>query len=402
MHTETKMKPSFFTLLLLISFGSVNAVLFTPALPEIANYFSVSSDIAQHTIIWFLIGYALGQLFYGPIANRFGRKPALYIGISLQMISSVLCIMSAYFHLYILLIIGRLLLAIGSGVGFKISFTMVYDLYEPKLASQKISYLMMAFAITPGLSIALGGVLTEHVGWISCFYAGIIYGIFLLLLVSRLPETLTHLDVNALKFKNLFQDYAVQFKNIQLISGGLLMGGSSCFNYAFVTFAPFIAIKLSGMSSSEYGFSNLLPPIGLLLGSIVNAQFVKWINLKSLIRIGLFITAIGILIMYFTMINHASIIASLFIPMMIIFFGLCFIIGNSSTLAMSAVHDKSHGSAVLNFLNLSLATMMVMLSGYLPLKMLLLPSIFVGFIIMMTVLYKILTSGLPLQNQGGQ
>jgi MFS family permease len=392
MNIETKTKPSFFTLLLLISFGSVNAVLFTPALPEISHYFSVSSDLAEHTIIWFLIGYALGQLFYGPIANRFGRKPALYIGIILQMISSIICVMSAYLHLYSLLVVGRFLLAIGSGVGLKMSFTLVHEIYEPKVASQKISYLLMAFAITPGLSIALGGVLTEHLGWVSCFYAGIIYGIFLLILVSRLPETLTHLDMNALKLQNLFHDYFIQFKNKKLVSGGLLMGGSSCFNYAFVTFAPFIAIQLSGMSSSEYGFANLLPPMGLLLGSLISAQLVNRFDLKYVIRMGLFIVTMGVGMMFFTMIMHASIIVSLFMPMMIIFFGLCFILGNSSAIAMSTVQDKSHGSAVLNFLNLALATVIVMFSGYLPLKMLLLPSIFVGFIIIMIILYKILTS----------
>lgn len=66
------------TLILLISFASVNAVLFTPALPDIARYFMIDDTIVQSTITWFLVGYALGQLVYGPIANRFGRKPALY------------------------------------------------------------------------------------------------------------------------------------------------------------------------------------------------------------------------------------------------------------------------------------------------------------------------------------
>src|SRR5580700_3998703 len=80
----------FFTLLLMISFASVNAVLFTPALPAIAHFFMLSNDQAQLTVSWFLVGYALGQLIYGPLANRFGRKPALYAGISLQIVSSLL------------------------------------------------------------------------------------------------------------------------------------------------------------------------------------------------------------------------------------------------------------------------------------------------------------------------
>lgn len=388
---NTQVKPSFLTLIIMISFASVNAVLFTPALPAIAKFFKITADVAQLTIIWFLIGYTLGQLLYGPLANRFGRKPALYAGVIIQILSSILCIASGYLHYFPLLVAGRFLLALGSGVGLQMAFTLVNEFYEPKVASQKISYLIMAFAITPGLSIALGGVLTEHFNWISCFYATAIYGFILLILVTQLPETLIELDLNALKIKNLVKDYVHQFKNIQLVSGGLIMGGSSCFNYVFAAFAPFIAIKLFGMSSAAYGFANLIPPMGLLLGSITSAQLTKYFELKILMRAGLFIIAISIGTMILAMLSHISIIFSLFVPMAMIFFGLCFIIANASTIAMSQVNNKSHGSAVMNFLNMGLATTMVLSLTYLPVKMLLLPVAFIVFILAMSILYKILT-----------
>lgn len=108
-------KLPFITLLLLISFASVNAVLFTPALPGIAYFFGISADTAQQTITWFLIGYALGQLLYGPIANRFGRKPALYAGIGLQIVSSLLCVLAGVLHQYWLLVVARFLLALDQG-----------------------------------------------------------------------------------------------------------------------------------------------------------------------------------------------------------------------------------------------------------------------------------------------
>lgn len=391
MNIETKKNPSFFTLLIMISFASVNAVLFTPALPEIAKYFAVTSDVAQQTIIWFLVGYTLGQLFYGPLANRFGRKPALYVGIMIQILSSLVCVLSGYMHSYFLLVSGRFFLALGSGVGLKMAFTLVNEFYGPKEASQKISYLTMAFAITPGLSVALGGVLTDHLGWISCFYAGAIYGVFFLILVSQLSETFTQLDVHAFKFKNLLNDYLIQFKNSQLVSGALIMGGSSCFIYIFAAVAPFLAIKLSGMSSSEYGYANLLPPIGLLTGSFMSAQLVKRFSLIFLIWSGLSIVSIGIFWMILAMLNNISIIFSLFVPMMVIFFGLCLIVSNASTLALSHTSDKSHGSAVMNFLNMGLATFMVFSLSYFPVKMLLLPCVFIVFIFMMAVLCKNMT-----------
>ncbi len=368
---------SFFTLLLLISFASVNAVLFTPALPNIVHFFGIGEDTAQQTITWFLVGYAIGQLVYGPIANRFGRKPALYAGISLQIVSSLLCVLAGIIHEYGLLVVARFMLALGSGVGLKMTYTLVNECYEPKIASQKISYLMLAFAITPGLGVAVGGILNTYYGWTSCFYAGAIYGLVLLFFVARLPETQTTLNLNALKMKHLVHEYGTQFKNIQLMTGGLLMGASTCFVYVFAAVAPFIAIDIFGLTSSEYGLANIIPPIGLILGSVVGARLSKTYPLESIIRAGILIASLGTVLMFVAMFMQLPILFSLFLPMIIIYFGLCFILANASVIAMSHVSDKAHGSAVMNFINMGLATLVVLSLGLFSMKTMLLPAIYI-------------------------
>lgn len=366
-------------------------MLFTPALPDIAHFFGIGEDSAQQTITWFLIGYALGQLVYGPLANRFGRKPALYAGISLQIASSLLCVLAGVIHQYWLLVLARFMLALGSGVGLKMTFTLVNECYQPKIASQKISYLMLAFAITPGLGVALGGILNTYYGWTSCFYAGAIYGLALLFFVARLPETQKILNLNALKMNHLLRGYSSQFKNAQLIAGGLLMGGSTCFVYVFAAAAPFIAINLFGLDSTEYGMANILPPIGLILGSIAGARLSKKYSLESMIQTGILITSLGAIVMLVAMLMHFSILFSLFLPMIIIYFGLCFILANASTIAMSHVSDKAHGSAVMNFINMGLATLVVLSLGLFPIKALLLPAIYIILCIAMMGIFKLVT-----------
>ena len=390
MQTETKLP--FITLLFMISFASVNAVLFTPALPDIVSFFKITDATAQQTITWFLIGYAFGQLIYGPIANRFGRKPALYIGVSLQIISSLLCVFSGYIHEYTILVIGRFLLALGSGVGLKMTFTLVNECYEPKIASQKISYLMLAFAITPGLGVAIGGILNMHYGWMSCFYASAIYGFILLLMLTRLPETQKILNYNALKLSHLLHGYSAQFKNKQLIAGGLIMGGSTCFVYIFAALAPFIAINLFGMSSAEYGIANLLPPIGLILGSLISPRLVNRYSLELLIRTGILIAGTGVILMIVFMLMHMSVIISLFSPIIIIYFGLSFILANASSIAMSHTSDKAHGSAVMNFINMGIATIAVLSLGFFNTTQFILPIIYVIICIGMLLIYKCLLS----------
>lgn len=364
---------SFTTLLLLISFASVNAVLFTPALPDIAHYFSVSEGTAQKMITWFLIGYALGQLVYGPLANRFGRKPALYIGITLQIISSLVCVLAGVIKQFPLLVFGRLMLALGAGVGLKMTFTLVNECYGTKEASQKISYLMLAFAITPALAVALGGLLNSYFGWLSCFYAGALYGLLLLMLVTRFPETQKTLDYKALYLSHLVPAYIDQFKNLQLIAGGLLMGICTTFVYVFAAIAPFIAINIFGMQSSDYGVANLLPPIGLIVGSLVAAKLAMKFSLGSIIKLGIWIAIFGTLFMFSALILHLPVIFSMFTTVIVIYFGLCFILANASSLAMRNAEDKAHGSAVMNFINMSTATVITLSVGFFKIESILLP-----------------------------
>jgi DHA1 family bicyclomycin/chloramphenicol resistance-like MFS transporter len=383
---------SFLTLLLMISFASVNAVLFTPALPQIAAFFSISNDTAQATITWFLIGYTIGQLVYGPIANRFGRKHALYVGIGLQIFSSLLCIVAGYLQLFHLLVVARFLLALGSGVGLKMAFTLVNESYPSTVASQKIAYLTLAFAITPALGVALGGLLTTHFGWISCFYAEAIYGVILLVMVSKLPETLKQADLNAFKLNHLIEGYSKQFKNSRLIGGGLLIGAATAVVYIFAAEAPFVAINLMGMSSAEYGIANLLPALGLIAGSLASARLVKTLSLYAMVKIGIGIAAIGGIVMLLANMANLSALCAIFAPMVLIYFGFSFLIATVSTLALSQIEDKAHGSAVMNFINMGLATLMVLSLGFLPIHALLLPVIFLLLNIFMVVIYRTMFS----------
>lgn len=371
-------KPAFFTLLLMISFAVVNAVLITPALPAIAIFFDVSDSAAQQVVTWYLVGYALGQLLYGPLANRFGRKPALYIGISLQIVSSLLCVLAGIWHLFSLLAVARFTLALGAGAGLKMAFTLVNDCYEPEEVSQKVSYLMLAFAIAPGLAMALGGFLNEHYGWMSCFYAGAFYGLLLLVCVFKLPETKAVLDVNALRIKHLVTAYGEQFKNIRLVGGGLLMGLTTCFVYVFTALAPFVAINLLGMSSESYGIANILPSVGYVIFAVATAQLSKKYRLQLLIRAGIWLILVGILFMFLTLFLRFPPLISLFIPITIIYFGEVLIYPNTSALAMNAVTDTAHAAAVMSFLTIALPTVAVLSVSLFSMHILLLPSIFAG------------------------
>ncbi len=389
---QTQKEISFLTLLLMISFASVNAVLFTPALPNIVIFFDIAERTAELTITIFLIAYAFGQLIYGPLANRFGRKPALYTGIGMQLFGSLLCVLSGVIHEYWLLVAGRLLLGLGAGAGFKLAFTLVHECYTPKIASKKLSYLTLSFAITPGLAMTLGGILTAHYGWISCFYAGAIYGLILLIFSFGLPETKTSVDIHALKFRQMFVEYSKQLKNTTLVMGGMLMGTGTSVVYVFAALAPFLAINIFGMKSAEYGLANILPSIGMALGGILSAKSAENIPLQRTIQKGILVMCIGAICMCITMLLHLPVIFSLFLPATLIYFGISFIIANASSIAMSRTIDKAHGAAVMSFINLGLATLTVLCLGFFHVRTILLPATYIVIGVGMLWVYNLLVS----------
>src|ERR1700722_17132527 len=114
-----------YILLLLISFPAVGTVLFTPGLPNIAQFFNVSTGAAQLGVTVYLIGFALGQLPYGPLANCFGRKPSLRAGLIIAAFGALLCVLAGEIKSFPLLISARFIQALGAAAGLKIIFTMI-------------------------------------------------------------------------------------------------------------------------------------------------------------------------------------------------------------------------------------------------------------------------------------
>jgi len=367
------------TLVLLVSFGSVCAVLFTPGLPAIAKHFGISMSDAQLTISLFLVGYALGQLLYGPLANRFGRKPTLYLGIGLEIVAACLCCFAASIEAFWLLVLARLLMALGAGCGLKMTFTLIGDVYPQQQATRIISYLILAFAITPGLAVSLGGYLVENISWQSCFYLLVGYGVLLLILCSRLPETAAKKDTQALRASLILKGYLAQLTNVQLICCAGLVGAGTAIVYIFASLAPFLAMSQLQLNPSQYGLYNLLPPIGMLLGSIWAMYLAEKWSANRCIGLGLAIALLGEVLMW--MVSFGGYVSAwvLFLPMIVIYAGLSLVFANASSLATSGATDKAYASAMMNFINMGFSVVCVFLLGYLPTNSVLsLASLFLG------------------------
>lgn len=381
-----------FVLMLLISFGSIGAVIFTPGLPDIAHYFTVSSQIAEYAMTSYLVGYAFGQLIYGALVNRFGSRITLVIGTILAIIGTCGCILSYWIDSFMLLVIARFIMALGCACGLKMTFTLSHKLFTHKDSARVMGLLTMAFAITPGLGVFIGGLATQHFNWTAPFYLMIAYSITILLLANKLPEVITAKDYNALKIDNLLNNYLLQFKDLAIIFGGLLVGLGSCVVYIFASLSPFIAMNAMHLTPSSYGTYSFIPSVGILLGSLLSNYLGKiWAPNKSL-KFGLFISILGTILLFLLLFVSNNQAVSLFLPMVIIYFGLSFIFGNSAALALKYAQDKSNASAVMSFINMGSAFLVVTILGLFNISApIILPIIYLALLGLGILWYTILT-----------
>lgn len=383
----------------MVSFATVLALLPTPAFPIIGEFFKIDKDKTQLLVSLFLLGYALGQLIYGPVSNRYGRKPAIYMGVVLSILGSAICILGVSLIYFPLLLTGRIIAAIGSSVGFSITFTMIGDSYEHSEARKKIAYVALAFAVIPGIAIAIGGFLTQYLGWTTCFYFLILYSIFIFVLSLFLPETLIEKNLHEIHPKRICQKYISLLQNKILLLCSILVGLSASTFYIFSAEAPFIGISLLGLSPDIFGLLSLIPYTGVFLGSLYSAFHAHRSKVSKIILLG----AIAHIILSSLMLVVFSLDVKvwwLFAFPTLIFCATTLIFSNSSATCMSHVQDKSNASSLMSTINLSIATFFVLILGWShPQNPLVLPILYVIIAIIAVILGLLLKKELFLYSQ---
>jgi MFS family permease len=355
--------------MLLLSFASFSAVLFTPALPSLSEAFEVSDHLVPLTMTIYLVGYALGQLPYGPIGNRFGRRRAIFVGLDLAVIGSVICLFADGFWWFCS---GRFIQALGAAAGFHSGLTMIADENTGAKTTKVLSLALISFAFVPGIGVAIGGWLTSQFGWRSCF-AFLAFCSLLLNLASRsLPETAKSIDRNGLVLAKIGTHLRTQFTNRSLILHALLMGLCTSVVYVFATEAPYIGISQMGLEPKIYGIWTILPASGMAVGLFTAAFLAPRLSPRIGILSGILMALVSTLVLAGLFANDFYHPASLFLPMACAQFGFSLAYSYSSGTALSSAHEKAYASSALSFINMSIATIATLLvariSPLLPLE----------------------------------
>jgi DHA1 family bicyclomycin/chloramphenicol resistance-like MFS transporter len=338
--------PSFTKLAIILgtlsAFAPLSIDMYLPALPSIAADFNTQTSVVQQTLAVFFIGLAVGQAFYGPIADRVGRRTPLLFGSALYMLACIGCAFAPTIQSLILL---RLAQALGGCAGIVISRSIVRDLFDMQGSARMYSFLMLVMGLAPITAPLIGGQLLLYFGWRAIFITLSGFGLLCFLLVTFvLPETLPVERRNRAGLGEALRAYGEILASRSYMGYAIASGLASSAMFAYISGSPFVFIELNGVAPERFGLLFGTNAIGL----VGAAQLNRWLLLRfsglQILKVALTFTALsGLLLLLVTATGFGGFPAIL----VVLFFCIAStgLVGPNATAAAMAPYAKRAGSA---------------------------------------------------------
>ena len=275
----------------LMAFTSLSTDIYLPAMPQMQ--LDLQGDI-ELTVTGFLIGFAIAQIIWGPISDRYGRKMPLVIGLILFIIGSVGCALSETIGQ---ILAARVVQALGACVGPMLSRAMVRDMLDSKKAAEMLSTLMILMALAPIFGPLIGGQMLKFTSWQSIFWLLTIIGAVMLISLKKLPETLPEQNRQSTSLLNAFKKYGVLLRNRRFMAYTLCVSFFYVGVYAFVAGSPEIYITYFGVDPQHYGWLFALNVFGIVSLSFANRILVRKFSLDLLLRVATAIAMVAGLVL---------------------------------------------------------------------------------------------------------
>jgi len=338
---------------LLTAIGPFSIDMYLPAFPAIAK--GLHTTVAQVTLSLssFFIGISFGQLLYGPLLERFGRKKPLYAGLCIYLVASIGCALAASVNALIVL---RLLQALGGCVGMVAARAMVRDLFEVNQNAKVFSLLMLVVAVSPIVAPTLGGYVTAALGWRYVFVMLIF--VDLIVIVSAyflLPESKKPDPNFSLRPGPIIKNFTGVITHPQFYTYALTAAISAAGLYAYIGGSPHVFMEIFHVTEKQYGWIFALIAMGLIGASQVNSLLLKNYTSEQLIKIALRCqSVIGITMVCLSFFGWSD----LFVTIFLIFIFLCtqgFVFPNASALSLAAFgHTAGSASALLGAIQMTI------------------------------------------------
>jgi DHA1 family bicyclomycin/chloramphenicol resistance-like MFS transporter len=334
-------QPSVFILVAMSALGPIALNIFLPSMPGLAKELAVDYGTVQLTLTFFLIGLGVAQLVYGPISDRWGRRPVLLWGLGIYCIGSLVCVLAPSIFW---LMLGRILQAVGGCAGLVLGRAIVRDLYERDRAAAMIGYVTMAMSLAPMLSPALGGYLDTLFGWRTSFAFCSLAGIAIFVWVSlTLPETLAQRGLGEGAMA-LLRGFGVLLRSPIFCGYVLQTAFTSGVFFAFIAGAPFVVVTVMGQPASAYGLWFIVVSLGYLTGNFFTGRFAVRLGVDRMLACGAVVQVFGTGALALTSWLGPLSLPGIFLPMTVVALSNGLVLPNGIAGAIS-VNPRMAGAA---------------------------------------------------------
>lgn len=275
----------------LVMVGPLAVDMYLPSLPDIATDLAAHPAEVQQTITTFLLGFAVGMLVYGPVSDRYGRRPVIACGLALFLAASLLCAAADGIGM---LTLGRVLQAIGGGAASALARAVAKDMFSTEGAARVLSLMAMVMAVAPLAAPTVGGQILLVADWRAIFHVLAAFGAAgLLATLTLLPESLPASARVGIRLLGAFAAYgriATDRRGLaDLVSGSF----NSAAMFAYITGTPFVYIAYFGVSPQWYGSLFGANIVALVIASALNARYVGRFGLLRTTRLSIAVGAAG-------------------------------------------------------------------------------------------------------------
>jgi len=261
--------------------------MYLPALPQIAREFSVSAGSVQMTLNAYILGFALGQLIYGPLADSFGRKPVIAAGTLIFAIAAAACALAQTIDQLITL---RFLHGLSAAAGSVVISALMRDSYSREEFSRMMSFVMLVTTIAPLLAPIVGGWMLLIWSWHAIFWTiSAAAVVTTLLVVTQIKETLPKEKRQPFSLRTTLRNFLSLFRHKRVFSYMLASGFSFAGLFSFLNVGPFVYIELNHISPQDFGYYFALNVVFLFLMTLLNSRCVRRFGPLVMFRFGLLI-----------------------------------------------------------------------------------------------------------------
>ena len=325
--------------------GPLTTDMYLPSLPDIARQLGASSAQVQLTISAYLIGFAAGQIIYGPVSDRHGRKPVLIGAIALYCAASLACALSTSIEM---LIVARAFQALGGSGGIVLTRAIVRDIYSGAHAGRELSVIGSVMALAPVLAPILGGLIQTAFGWRVTFLALVGAGFAGAAVVwALLPETLNTRAAEPVSLPSMLRSYRIVGRNPAYLAYLSITAASYAGLFAWISGSAFVLQDLYGLAPFDFGVAFALGSVGYMIGSAIAARLVIRLGLDGVLGLGGCACAAGGLAMVAAVAFGLMSAMSLVLPMAVYLAGLGMVLPQGIAGAMTPFPERAGAASSL-------------------------------------------------------